>query len=418
MILLFIISAINIANVSGVIGPVSAEYLIGAIEKAESESADCLIIKLDTPGGLDESMREIIKKMLNAKIPIIVYVHPSGGRCASAGVFITYAAHIAAMTPGTNIGAAHPVAMGGKMDEEMKAKVTNDAAIYIKSIAEKRKRNKEWAEKAVRKSVSVTEKEALKLGVIDIVADNITELIEKLDGKEVEILSEKITIHTKDKEQKEIPWTTRQNILEKLSNPNIAYILLMLGIYGLIAEFSHPGAIFPGVFGAVSLVLAFFSFQILPVNYAGLILILLGITLFIFEVLTPTYGPLAAGGIISMFLGSVMLFKPGAPFFQISIPLIITVTACTAAFFIFALGMAFKIWRKKPTTGKKGLIAEIGKVRGKIKGEEEGAVFVHGEIWKAIADETIEKGVKVKVVDVDGLMLKVERIKKKMTKSE
>ncbi len=407
--LLLILSHIDIAKVSGVIHPPSAEYTLKAIKQAEKDGAECLIIELDTPGGLDEAMREITKAVLNAKVPIIVYVYPSGARCASAGVFILLSSHIAAMAPGTNIGAAHPVAMGGKMDETMKEKVENDAIAYIKSIAKKRGKNEEWAENAVRKSVSVTAEEALELGVIDIVAENLEELLNKIDGQEVEIDGETKALHTEGQETKEIKWSFKENFFSKIANPTIAYMLLMIGLWGIILEFSHPGTFIPGVVGGISLILAFYSFQILPINYAGVGLIVLGFILFIMEALTPTYGPLAIGGVVALALGSLMLIKVDAPFLQISRASIITVVALTGSFFVFALAMAFRTMRRKPITGKRGLVGEIGEVKDRIEPGRDGRVFIAGEWWKAIADETIEVGEKVRVVEVNRLTLKVKK---------
>ncbi len=408
--LLLLLNHIDIAKVSGVIHPPTAEYTLKAIKQAEEDGAECLIIELDTPGGLDESMREITKAVLNAKVPVIVYVYPSGARCASAGVFILLSSHIAAMAPGTNIGAAHPVAMGGgKMDETMKAKVENDAVAYIKSIAKKRGKNEEWAENAVRKSVSVTADEALELGVIDIIADNLEELLDKLDSLEVELESGTQVLNTKGESTKEIEWSFKEKFFSKIANPTIAYMLLMIGMWGIILEFSHPGTFIPGVVGGISLILAFYSFQILPISYAGVGLIVLGFILFIMEVLTPTYGPLAIGGVISLALGSLMLIKVKAPFLQISRVSIIVAVALTGSFFVFALAMAFRTMRRKPITGKRGLVGETGEVKERIEPSLEGRVFIAGEWWKAIADETIEVGEKVRVVEVNRLTLKVEK---------
>jgi membrane-bound serine protease (ClpP class) len=402
-------SKIFVARFEGIVGPVSSRYFVQSIEKAEKEDAVCLIVELDTPGGLDTSMREIVKAELNSDVPIVVFVYPSGSRDASAGVFITLAAHIAAMAPGTNIGAAHPVAMGGEMDEEMKEKVTNDAVAYIKSIAEKRGRNVEWSEKAVRQSVSATEKEALELGVIDFVAEDLDELLEKINNKTVNLPSGEKILKTEGVEIERLPMTFWDRLLTLIANPNVAYILLLLGFYGLFYEITNPGAIVPGVVGALCLLLAFFAFQTLPINITGLLLLILGVIFFILEVLTPTYGPLTIGGIISMLIGSSMLINTDtAPFLKISWVVIISAVATTAAFFVFALGMALKTMRRKSVTGKQGLIGEITTAKTKI-GQDSGTVFLQGEIWNATSDEKIQKGEKVKVVDVEGLTLKVEK---------
>ncbi len=395
-------------QLDGIIGAVTSRYLVKAIEKAEEDGVTALIIELDTPGGLDPAMRDIVKAELASEVPIVVYVSPSGGRAASAGAFITLAAHVAAMSPGTNIGAAHPVTLGEKVSDEMKEKVTNDAVAYIKSIAEKRARNAEWAEDAVRKSSSITEKEALKLGVTDLVAEDLKELLIKLDGRKVKLPSGERVLETEGVKVESFPMSFREKFLTRISDPNIAYILFILGFYGLLFEITHPGAILPGVFGALCLVLAFFAFQTLPINYAGVALIVLGIAFFILEVFTPTYGPLTVAGIVSMVLGSTMLIEADIPFLKISWGVIIPAVGTTAAFFVFGLAMVIRAMKRKPTTGQKGLIGTVGVARTKVK--EEGTVFVHGELWKAISDEPIRKGEKVTVLDVDGLVLKVEKV--------
>lgn len=406
-----------IGKIEGIVGPITASYVTRTIQKAEDEKAEVLIFLIDTPGGLDEAMRDIIKEELNASIPIVIYVHPSGARDASAGVFITLAAHIAAMTPGTNIGAAHPVAIspGGRggdeeqgIDETMKEKMTQDAAAYIRSIAEKKNRNINWAEDAVRKSVSATAEEALKLGIIDFIAESVDELLEKIDGMEVELVGFTKKLNTKDAVKKEIPMTWREELLKIISNPNIAYILFILGFYGLIFEITHPGAIIPGLLGALFLVLAFFAFQTLPINYTGVGLIILGIAMFVMEVLTPTYGPLTLGGIVAMTLGSLMLLNTNVPFLQISKSIIIAAVGTTAAFFLFALGAVIKAMKRKPATGKEGLIGEIGTAEGDINSTE-GKVFIHGEYWNAESSEMIKEGEKVEVLEVERLKLKVKK---------
>ncbi|MDH5349076.1 MAG: nodulation protein NfeD, partial [Nitrospira sp.] len=301
---------IVVASYEGVINPVAAEYLHDALAFANSSGAQALIFKLDTPGGLDTSMRLMIKDITAAPIPVIVFVAPSGGRAASAGVFITMAAHVAAMAPGTNIGAAHPVAMGGgEMDSTMKEKVENDSVAYIKSIAEQHGRNVSWAEDAVRKSVSVTEQEALKLKIVDLIADNIPALLKQLNGRKIALPNGSITLSTEAITLREFPMGTRLELLKALSDPNIAYLLMTIGTIGIMAELYSPGAILPGVVGAVSLILAFYSLQSLPVNYAGVLLLILGIIFFILEATVTSYGLLAIGGVVSMTFGSLMLIK-------------------------------------------------------------------------------------------------------------
>jgi len=397
---------VYVVKVSGSINPGLAEYLIRSMEKASREEAGCLVIQLDTPGGLALSMRSIVMAMLSLQIPVIVHVSPSGARAASAGVMITLAADIAAMAPGTNMGAAHPVNLGQKkMDETMADKVVNDMVAYTKSIAEKRGRNSEWAEKAIRESVSVTEKEALELKVIDLVAEDLDDLLEKIDGRE---LKDKGTLHTKGMKQVVLTESFRDKILKTLSDPNIAYLLMMIGLAGLYFELSHPGAIFPGVIGAMSLILAFFAFQTLPVNYAGVLLIALAIILFVLEMKVASYGLLSLGGVVSLFLGSLMLFEGTAPGMRLSWRVLIPTVVMVSGFFVAVAGLVFRSQVSKPRTGDKGLVGEVGVAKSRL--EPEGKVFVHGELWNAVAPGRIEPGAKVRVVGVDSLLLKVEQV--------
>ena len=402
---------VEVIKIDGIINPISSKFMVESIQKAQEREAECLVIQMDTPGGLMESMRAVTKEMLSAQVPVVVYVSPSGARAASAGVFITLAAHIAAMTPGTNIGAAHPVSLGSTQDttgaKTMAEKITNDAAASIRSIANKRGRNAQWAEEAVRQSVSVTAHEALKLGVIDIVCEDLPGLLRALDGRKVKLPSGERVLHTKNAQIKRTGMNFRYRILDKISNPNIAYILLMLGIYGIFFELSNPGSIFPGVVGSIFLILAFFALQTLPINYAGLLLILLAIVLFILETQIPSYGMLTIGGVISMGLGSIMLINIQVPFLRISWGVIIPVVAVTAAFFLFAVGMGLHIQRRKPTTGAKGLMGEIGVALPRIS--PKGKVAIHGEIWKARSRQKIRKGEEIVVIEVSHLQLKVSR---------
>ena len=395
---------------SGPIGPISARYIISGIEQANNLKAQFLVLEMDTPGGLDESMRDIIKAILNSSIPVVTYVYPSGARAASAGVFIMFASHIAAMAPGTNIGAAHPVSIGGNaLDTVMKDKVTNDAAAYIKSLAHRRNRNEEWAEKAVRKSVSVTETEALTLGVIDLVAGSLEELLQKLDKREVKIDDHQLILQTASVKVKNYDMSPTQRFLYLLTNPNIAYILLMLGIYGLFFELQNPGAIFPGVIGGISLILAFYSLQMLPVNYAGLALIILGIIMFILEVKIMSHGLLTIGGIASLFFGSLLLFESPLPFFRPSIVLLGLVAVVTALFFALIVSLGIRAHLRKPTTGKEGLVGETGITQDVLS--PYGMVLVSGELWSAesIVGE-IKKNENVKVLEVKGMVLKVKKV--------
>ena len=394
--------------IDGVINPVVAEFITKAIRRAASEGAECLIIQMDTPGGLDLSMRSIIKEMLSSDIPVIVYVSPGGARAASAGAIITLAADIAAMAPGTNIGAAHPVSLGGgKMGEEMAAKVENDAAAYVESIAIKKNRNKEWAIKAVRESVSITEQEALKINVIDLIASDLNDLLSQIDGREIKTASGVKKLTTKNIAVNYSEMGLREKILDTLSNPNIAYILMMIGMLGLYFELSNPGAIFPGVIGVISLILAFFAFQTLPVNYAGMLLILLALILFILEIKVTSFGMLSVGGIISLTLGSLMLFDSSVPFLRVSYDFIIPVVAVTSAFFILAISLAVKAQRRKPTTGKEGLLGSTGIVKSKI--DPQGKVFIHGEYWDATSNEMIPEDTQVEVIEVKDIGIKVKK---------
>jgi membrane-bound serine protease (ClpP class) len=403
-------NVIYLLKIDGIINPATAGYITKGIDKAEKEGASCLVLQMDTPGGLMESMRSIVKRMLTAQIPIIVYVAPSGSRAGSAGVFITMAAHIAAMAPGTNIGAAHPVQMGEKMDDKMEAKVLNDSVAYIKTIAKQRGRNEQWGEQAVRESVSVKEDEALKLGVIDLVSPSLEDLLRSIDGRQVEISpGNVITLKVKGAETKNLKMSFRDQLLSIISNPNIAYILLMLGIYGLFFELANPGVILPGVIGGICLILAFFALQMLPINYAGVALILLGIILFIAEIKITSYGMLSVAGVISLLLGSVMLIDSPAAFLQISfVRFILPVVVVSAAFFLFALIMVVRAHRRRPTTGKEGLIGRIGVATVDLK--PEGVVEIRGELWNAVAEEEIKAGEKVQVKEMDGMKVRVIKI--------
>ncbi len=380
---------VNKVTVNGVINPVSAEYIIDAIDHSERDGAAMLVIEMDTPGGLMKSMHDIVKKILAADVPVAVFVAPPGSRAGSAGVFITMAAHVAAMAPGTNIGSAHPVNLGGGQDtsQVMMDKVINDAVAHIKSVTAKRGRNVEWAEKAVRESVNIPETEALEKGVVDYVVPTVDSLLSAIDGKEVEVLSGKRVLKTRGAEIQAIEMTWRQRGLDVLSDPNIAYILMLIGIYGIFFELYNPGSIFPGVIGGISLILALYSLNTLPLNYAGLALILFAIILFLLEIKIPSYGILSIGGVIAMVLGSVMLIDSPLPFMRISWQVIAGATISTAAFFVFAIGMALRAQRLQPTTGVEGMVGEQGITITELK--PAGQVEVHGEIWNAVCDGRI-----------------------------
>lgn len=389
------------------ITPVVAEYITGSIDTASQADAEAIIIELDTPGGLVESMREIVKKMMSADVPTVVYVAPPGARAASAGVFITLAANIAAMAPGTHIGAAHPVTMEGKMDKTMETKVVNDLAAMARSIAEQRGRNAKWAEEAVRKSVSITETEALKNKVIDLIVPDVPSLIKAINDRTVDLTTGKKTLQTTGASIEEIKMGFRFKFLNLISNPNIAYILMILGFYGLYFELANPGAVFPGVAGAICLILAFYALHTLPINYAGLLLILLGVGLFIAEAFITSHGILGVGGAIAMAIGSVMLVESPSPYLRISWAVIVPVVALSALLFIITVSLAVRVHREKADTGREGMIGLEGEAKTDI--HESGQVFVRGEYWSAWSDEPIKKGERVRVEVVEGLKLKVKR---------
>ena len=398
-------------TVNSAITPAVSRYIIKSIEESYSARSQGLIILLDTPGGLDLAMRDIIKEILNSPLPVIVFVHPSGARAASAGVMITMAAHVAAMTPGTNIGAAHPVAIGvgGKMDETMAKKVENDAVAYAVGIAEKKKRNAEWVEEAVRKSVSITAEEALRLNVIDIVADNMAELLDKIDGKTITLPSGDVSLKSKGAAINEKKMGLRDRILTTLSDPNIAYLLLMIGLAGLYFEFAHPGAILPGVVGGISLILSFFAMQTLPVNYAGILLIIFGIILFIAEIKVVSHGMLTVAGIICLVLGSLMLFESPIPALRVSLRVMIPTIVIVSLFFVGVISLAVKAQMRKPATGMEGMVGKEGTAITAVHAD--GKVFIKGEVWNASSGDAIEESESVKVTGVKGLNLKVEKTK-------
>lgn len=396
-------------SIDGPIGPAYAYFVPQAIKNAENDNANALLITIDTPGGLDTSMRTIVKAIENAKLPIISYIYPSGSRAASAGVFIVMASDIAAMAPGTNIGAAHPVTIGEKLGKEMEKKVTNDAVAYIKSIALQKGRNANWAGQAVSESVSITADQAVKIHVVDFTATTVEQLLKKINGLQISKTSGMYTLHTAMASINKIHMDFRERVLMVISDPNIAYIFMIIGMWGIFFELASPGAIFPGVIGALSLILAFVSFQTIPVNYAGILLILLSIILFILEVKIVSHGMLAVGGIISFVLGSLMLFDISSASYRVSWTLIITAAILTALFFIVALGLALRVRFKKPQTGKEGLIGLTGVVKDitndKIK------VFLDGAYWDAYSDQKdIKVGDKIVVDSVDNdMLLKIKK---------
>ncbi len=396
-------------KINGTINPASADFIHNSIVKAGNEKAECLIIHLNTPGGLLKSTRIIVGDILESTVPVVVYVSPGGAQAGSAGVFITLAAHIAAMATGTNIGAAHPVNLQGSPDTIMSQKATNDAAAFIRTIAEKRKRNLQWAEEAVRKSVSITEKEALDKKVIDLIARNDQELLNMADGKQIEVASGTKTLHTRNAHLVWFEMGTMEKILNIISNPNIAYLLMMLGFFGIMFELFNPGAILPGIVGVISLILAFYSMHTLPVNYAGLALIIFAIALFLLEIKVMSHGMLAIGGAVSLLLGSMMLIRTSSTleFARISHSVIIASTAVTVLFFLFVIGVGLKAQRAKPVTGVEGLMGEVGETLVTL--DLTGTVRVHGEVWNAESiSGMISKGEKVRVAGIKDLKLFVE----------
>lgn len=403
------------ATIDGAINPAAADYVRRSIVRAAEDSAECLILRLNTPGGLLKSTRVIVSDILTAEIPVIVYVAPGGAQAASAGVFITLAGHIAAMAPGTNIGAAHPVTLQGGQDSVMMEKATNDAAAFIRSIAENRNRNLEWAEEAVRKSLSITETEAVEKNVVDLIARDVAELLRSVDGTTVSLVSSERTLRTADARVESLSMEWSERILDILSDPNIAYILFMLGVYGLLFELYNPGTILPGVVGVISLILAFYSLHTLPVNYAGLALILFAIILFLAEIKVTSYGLLSVGGVISLLLGSMMLIRSESAleFLEISWTVIISVVALTLIFFTFVIGYGIRSLRTRPVSGTEGMIGESGEAVTAIpslSAQNPGTVRIHGELWNArTAGASLPRGSRVRVVRVENLTLIVDR---------
>jgi len=399
---------IDILTIDGAIQPITAQIIVRAIDAAERQDREMLVIRLDTPGGLDTSMREIIKRILVARVPVVVYVAPSGSRAASAGTFIAMAAHVAAMSPGTSIGAASPVNLGGGIaDSTMSKKVRNDAVSYIRSLAAQRGRNVEWAEKAVRDGGSLPENDALRMKVVDFIARDDDDLLRQLDGHKVAIGGESRTLHAKDAVRHALKPSWRQGLLSKIVDPNVAYILFMLGFYGLLFELSNPGSILPGVVGGICILLAFLAFQTIPINTTGLALILFAMALFVIDLKVQSHGILTVGGIVSLVLGSLLLVGGDASMARISYSVIGTFVVTTVLFFVFVLGAAYRAQRRKPVTGREGLVGEKGTALTDLA--PSGRVFVHGEYWEAESPDRIERGAAIVVDQVDGMRLRVHK---------
>jgi membrane-bound serine protease (ClpP class) len=395
-----------ILNVSDPISPGVTEFVTDGLQLASDAHSAGIIITLDTPGGLAESMRKIVQAIFACKVPVIVYVTPSGARAASAGVMITLAADIAAMTPGTNIGAAHPVGAGGQeIGKTMAEKAVNDMVAFAKGIANRRGRNAQWVEQAVRESVSVTAKEALKENIIDVVAKNLDDLVAQVEGRTIK---EKGTLHLVGVRRISIEEGLRIKILKTISDPNIAYILLMIGLAGLYFELANPGTVLPGVVGGIALILAFFSMQTLPVNTAGIMLILLSIIFFILELKVTSYGMLSFAGIFSMVLGSMMLFKGAGPQFQVAWHVLLPTVLLVAGFFVGVVVLVVRAHTRKARTGADGLVDEVGVVK-QVQGRE-GKILVHGELWRAEFSDPVSVGDKVQIKAVEDLVLIVSRL--------
>ena len=418
-----------------IISPVTQQYITHAIERSEADGARALILLLDTPGGLLESTRAIVKRLMNARVPVVVYVAPSGSRAGSAGVFITLAAHVAAMAPSTNIGAAHPVTVGegggpvkklirrirpdakheqGEeevVEEEsrdpMADKILNDTVAWITTIAKARGRNEAWAAKAVTESFSVTETEAVKESIVDLIAADLPDLLAQLDGRRVELAGVEVELQTAGASAVRIPMSRRQEFLATITNPNIAYLLMLLGTLGLIFEFTHPGIGFPGIAGLICLLLALYAFQALPVSYAGIALMAVGIALLIAEIKVVSYGLLGVGGVIALTLGSLMLFESPDPAIRVSLQVILPTVLTLAAIILFVVQRALRAQTQRVTTGAAGLLGEIGTASTDLN--PEGKVFVHGELWSAASQHPITQGEKVRVIKVEGLQLLVDR---------
>jgi membrane-bound serine protease (ClpP class) len=391
-----------VVPLDGAIGPASADFVSRALKRAAKEKAQLVVIRMDTPGGLDTSMRGLIKDILASPVPVATFVAPSGARAASAGTFILYASHIAAMAPGTNVGAASPVSIGGAPPKEdgkkaepdtMTKKVTNDAVAYIRGLAEMRKRNPDWAEKAVREAVSLSAQEALKLNVIDHVAADLPELLKKLGKSDAPMI------------EVEADWRTK--LLGVITNPSIAYILILVGVYALIFEFMNPGLVLPGVVGAICLLLALYALHLLPVNYAGLALILLGIAFMVAEAFLPAFGSLGVGGLIAFVIGSIILMEEATiPGFDIPYPLIAGVTAASAAFLFFVVGMAVRNRKRPVVTGREYLIGAPAEALEDFSAE--GWARVQGETWRVRSAAPVRRGQRLRVRSIDGLILTVE----------
>jgi len=400
---------VAVIKVSGTIGPATASFVGRALKDAAAQNCICLIVQLDTPGGLLDSTKEIVQSFYSSPIATVVYVAPAGATAASAGCFITLAADVAAMAPGTSIGAAHPVVIGGglseqKPDEKMKEKLENFATSFIESIATRRQRNVEWAKASVRESASITGERAVELKVVEILAKDLSDLLKRLDSREISGRA----LHTASAATREIPMLTRERIFQTLWRPEVMFILMLIAIYGIIGELTNPGAILPGVVGAIALILALSMGSILPINIAGLALIVLSVGLFVADIFAPTHGVLTMGGIISFFLGSLMLFDRAELALWLSLGLIIPATLVTAAFFVFVLGAGLRAQSLPVKAGKEAMLGITATALAPINAQG-GKVFVEGEYWNAVSDLPIKEGKSVEIIEVQGLTLRVKQ---------
>lgn len=408
-------------QVNGVIGPATSDYVTRTLHKAKARGAALVIMQLDTPGGLDTAMRAIIQDMLASPVPVVVYVAPAGARAASAGTYLIYASHVAAMAPGTNLGAATPVQIGSPLDsgdegkksgaqhdDPLSRKMVNDAVAYIQALARLRGRNAEWAETAVRGAASVAAEEALRLGVVEVIARDVPALLAQIDGRRVTTVEGERVLATRNLIVDEVAPDWRSRLLALITDPNVAYVLMLVGIYGLIYELASPGMVLPGVVGAICLLLALFAFQVLPINYAGLGLIIVGVAFMIGEALLPSFGALGIGGLAAFVIGSVMLLETEAPGYGISVPVIAAFALVSALFFIGVIGLAIKARRRPVVSGREEMIGSVGTVLEDFA--TRGAVRVHGEIWTAYAGQPLQQGQRVRVAAIEGLILRVEPI--------
>ncbi|MBI5014226.1 MAG: nodulation protein NfeD [Deltaproteobacteria bacterium] len=400
-------SAFPVIEVEGPIGPVAAEHVAEALDPAAAHGQPLAVVRLDTPGGLDASMRRIVQAVLASPVPVVAWVGPSGARAASAGVFVVAAAHVAAMAPGTNLGAAHPVNLGGGGDQTSARKAEQDAAAFLRSLAQQRGRDAAWFEVAVTKSESLSAEEAVRRGVVDLLAPDLGSLAAALDGRTVSIKGHLIVLRTKGLSAEPVPLSFRQRVLQVLSDPNVAYLLMILGFYGLFFELANPGSVLPGAVGGLCLILAFVGLQTLPFHYGGILLILLGLVLFLLEVKVTSYGLLTVGGTASLVLGSLLLFKSQETYYRLSLGVLLPVVVVTVLFFLFAVGAGVAAQRGRPVSGVEGLVGQRGRVLDALGPGARGRVFVRGEYWNAQSEIALSTGDEVEVLGLDGMELRV-----------